>query len=142
MQLVGCAVGYGALPTPLRYVVQWLSTRFGDLILRSIKSVQPALDLRSDVGLARIVLAHAVGIFLEAVFCALAELGNCGLGLWKDLVEVCQFLSCAFWMISETIARLHRVDQDVRRRGDGPHSVQCIVGCAETGHCTGEAVQS
>jgi hypothetical protein len=101
---------------------------FCDLLLGSLQGVQPALHLGSDVGLARIVFARAAGKFIEAIVCAFGELSDGGLGLRKNLVEVSQFLLCALGVISKAVAGLHCIDQDIGRSGNGPHSVQCVVG--------------
>ena len=72
--------------------------------LRSSKRIEATSVLCVQISGMRGVLARAAGRFFKAVLCALAQLRDSGLCLWKNLVEVGQLLFGVFWVVPETVA--------------------------------------
>ena len=83
----------------------------------------------------------AAHLFQSASESTLADFTDRSLSLGQLLVEVGDLLLRAFGVIAEAIAGLHRVDQNVGRRGTGGVMIEGIVSSAQARHRSGEAIE-
>ena len=89
---------------------------------------------------ARLVV-QPLSELIQSLSSVLHQLLNGGLGLRQHLVEVRDLFLRTLRVISQAIAGLHRIDQDVGRRRQWRSRIQCIISSAQACHRTVEAIQ-
>ena len=105
------------------------------------KCVGALLFLGLDIDGARVIPCCVLCELIQPLLATVNQLADRTLRSLQLFMEVSDLLLRIFRVIANAIARLHSVDENVRRRGSRRSHVQRVVSLTQASHGTVEAIE-